>query len=131
MLITDPWPDTLDDFVQGLAHLYARQVTDTTTVVWCPRWWAHPEAVWRLEAVWRAGAALQTGGPLWASVWMRDHLDPHMRRLMDPAGPWRYCNARTGHRDLIGPLPLEPRPGTGTAITNSVSQQPGVLARSL
>lgn len=108
--ITDPWPETLDDFVEQLAVLCARQVTDINETVWCPRWWEHPEAEFRLEALWQAGTALREGGPLWASVWMRDHVDPHMRRLTDPTGPYRYCSVRHGHKEMLGPLPVERRP---------------------
>lgn len=112
MLITEsPWPETLDEFVERLADLYRRQVTDTHEVVWCPEWWRHPEVVFRLEALWRAGRALKnSGGDMWATVWMRDHVDVHMKRVMDPQGVLRFCSVRNGHKDLLDPLPLSPRP---------------------
>lgn len=99
------WP-SLEAFVADyLCRVYARQVTDTTEAVWCPCWWEHPEAVERLTVLWRTReekGSTATG----LSGWWLDHCDPHMTRLLDPAGPFKYCSARHGHKGLLQPLPI-------------------------
>jgi Domain of unknown function (DUF4913) len=79
----------------------------TTGRFWCPSWWTHPEAVWRLTALWQAWEALTTDGQTGPSSWWLHHLDPHLRFLFDRSGPFAGC--RGGHTDL-DPLPVTPRP---------------------
>jgi hypothetical protein len=55
---------------------------------WSDTWWEYPEALSRLEAVWRAWEFLRLDGALGMSVFWRDHLDPHMRALTAPDGPF-------------------------------------------
>ena len=102
---------TLDRFVEDyLVHVYARHV-DGRTRTWCPRWWAHAEAVARLEALWRAWEHLRHEPALGASTWWRDHADPHMAALTDPDhGPWKHCSPDKGHSDRLQPLPAEACP---------------------
>ena len=96
------------EFVERyLSLVYARQVKDRSDTVWCPQWWAHPEAAIRLDAVWRAWEYFRGVGLVGMSAWFLDHADPHMRRLFDPRGPFRYCSAHAGHRSFLAPLPMK------------------------
>ncbi|WP_245714997.1 DUF4913 domain-containing protein [Micromonospora inyonensis] len=58
---------------------------------WCPRWWAHPEAVSRLHAGWQAWDALRASDPTGMSVWWVHHVDPHLDRLAAEYGPLNRC----------------------------------------
>ena len=74
--------------------------------LWCEQWWAHTEAVLRLEAMRRSFAGLHAQGPTGLGVWFRDHLDPGLIALLDPAGPFSWCEG--GH--------VEPRPLQAAAL---------------
>ncbi|WP_280269687.1 DUF4913 domain-containing protein [Nocardia wallacei] len=89
-----------------LSVIFARQVTDLADVVWCPEWWLHPEAVERLWIVWQAWEELALLGPVGMSDWWQWHCEPHMARLMDPRGPFKYCSVRHGHKPMLNPLPF-------------------------
>jgi hypothetical protein len=94
-----------------LSPLYARQVSDTPSAVWCPQWWAHPEACSRLDVLRRIyDEAIASGDPAMLSAWWLDHADPHMSRLLNPDGPFKYCSQRSGHKTLLAPLPTAPLP---------------------
>ena len=73
--------------------------------LWCEQWWAHTEAVLRLEAMRRSFAGLQAQGPTGLGVWFRDYLDPGLAALLDPAGPFSWCEG--GH---VEPRPLTSQP---------------------
>ncbi len=100
------------EFVESyLSVAYARDVT-TGYHVWCPQWWQHTEAVVRLDSLWRSWEFHRLDGATGLSEWWIGHADPHMRVLLDPNGPFKACSALRGHRDSIGPLPLQsPPPG--------------------
>lgn len=99
------------EFVENyLSVLYRRQVSDLSDTVWCREWWKHPEAMVRLDALWRAWEHLRQDGATGMSVWLLDHADPHMKVLLDPRGPFKYCSVRNGHKDMLGPLPLTTPP---------------------
>lgn len=78
---------------------------------WCPRWWDHPEAVFRFEALYRAWTELAPEPGTAMSVWIRDHLDPCLRELLNPSGPFVDCahseRQRASNSDHI-PLPTLP-----------------------
>ncbi|MEU1204437.1 DUF4913 domain-containing protein [Nocardia sp. NPDC005825] len=96
------------EFVENyLSLVYRRQVTDISDTVWCPEWWKHAEAVARLDAMWRAWEHFRHDGKTGLSVWFLDHADPHMAKLFDPKGPFKYCSVRNGHKDMLTPLPLK------------------------
>ncbi|WP_228837525.1 DUF4913 domain-containing protein [Nocardia amamiensis] len=96
------------DFVENyLAEVYRRQVTDLSDTVWCPEWWKHAEAVARLDALWRAWEHYRQDGATGLSIWFLDHADPHMQKLFDPKGPFKYCSVRNGHKDMLSPLPTK------------------------
>ncbi|MGA5183088.1 DUF4913 domain-containing protein [Streptomyces pseudogriseolus] len=77
---------------------------------WCPLWFEHPVAVARLHACWLAWQELTdpaTCGYTGPSVWHRDHLDPCIRELRSPSGPFTGCTKgehQIGHR-LPGIVP--------------------------
>ncbi|MFC9895924.1 DUF4913 domain-containing protein [Nocardia sp. NPDC127579] len=101
------------EFVENyLSLIYRRQVTDISETVWCPEWWKHAEAVARLDALWRAWEHYRKVPGTGLSVWFLDHADPHMTKLFDPRGPFKYCSVRNGHKDMLSPLPLK-SPGKG------------------
>ncbi|MDG4803269.1 DUF4913 domain-containing protein [Micromonospora sp. WMMD980] len=102
--------DEYDAALAGLAvwvqHLllpiYGREVTSGTP--WCPRWWEHAEAIAVLHGLWLAWQELTGpgGGLSGPASWHRDHLNPVMTSLRDPAGPFAGC--KTGvHRAKDGP----------------------------
>ncbi|CAM4067030.1 DUF4913 domain-containing protein [Nocardia sp. NPDC046473] len=96
------------EFVENyLSLVYRRQVTDLSDTVWCPEWWQHAEAIARLDAMWRAWEHFRLDGATGLSVWFLDHADPHMAKLFDPKGPFKYCSVRNGHKDMLSPLPLK------------------------
>ena len=83
-------------FVEFLAQLYAREVSDQRTGFrWCARWHHHAEAVARLEACWKAFEVLRLDPGTGASVWFRDHLDPCMTALTHAEGPFARCSDTT------------------------------------
>ncbi|MGQ4615074.1 DUF4913 domain-containing protein [Nocardia sp. R7R-8] len=90
-----------------LSVVYRRQVTDLSDTVWCPEWWQHAEAVARLDALWRAWEHYRQDASTGLSVWFLDHADPHMAKLFDPKGPFKYCSVRNGHKDMLSPLPTK------------------------
>ena len=107
------------EFVAGLiAPLYANDARDQRTDFrWCSKWFHHTEAVARLEACWKAFEVLRLDPGTGASVWFRDHADPCMNALTDPAGPFARCSD-TAHK-LPKPLPLADHPPTSSTFTGS------------
>jgi len=74
---------------------------------WCRRWWKHAEAISRLEAIWQAMRYDGASGP---AVWWRDYADPHLRVLLDEAGPFFDCDATKELHKLPDTPPVEPSP---------------------
>ncbi|MFR9750234.1 DUF4913 domain-containing protein [Nocardia sp. 004] len=101
------------EFVEKhLSKVYQRQVTDHSDTVWCPEWWRHHEAYIRLDALWQAWEYYRNVVGTGMSVWFLDHADPHMAKLFDPNGPFKYCSVRNGHKGMLSRLPVEPlQPG--------------------
>ena len=104
----------LEEFItEFLAPTYGRSLIGGR--LWCPSWWLHIEAVYRLDGLWRSWEFLRLDAATGASVWMRDHADHHMSMLMSDAGPFKGCSPAKGHRepepqDDWSVLPLEPAP---------------------
>ena len=92
----------VEDF---LSKVYARPVRAQASWRWCPQWWAHPEAVSRLEALWQAFEALRLDPGLGPATWWRDYADPTMGALSDPAGTFAACSDK-GHQ-VPPDLPVE------------------------
>lgn len=119
MTVADEWAEappaaaelfypSLECFVaEQLAPLYRRQLGHGRT--WCRAWWAHAEAITRLEALWRSWEHLRLEPALGMSVWLRDHADPHMAVLLDPDGPFKGCSPDR-HAARLEPLPVDPPP---------------------
>lgn len=114
-------PD-LPAFVAWLTSTWRREIDDGRIRTWCPRWWAHPEAIAVLDGLWRAWEQLRLPehaalGP--ATFW-RDWAYPLMRELTAEDGPFARCSPATGHcKDPLPPLPLDdPEPGMFTAQDN-------------
>ncbi len=91
--------------------------------VWCPQWWAHREAVDRLEALWRAWEHLRLDGTTGMSIWWRDHADHHLDKLCDSDGPFSRC--RKGHVGENNPLPCDPPPEGFFADRDDPPPRPG------
>jgi hypothetical protein len=59
---------------------------------WCPQWWAHPEAVNRLNALHAAyGQAVADDT---VSAWWIQHWDSHARVLFSQHGPFSNCQSK-------------------------------------
>ncbi|MBB6439516.1 DUF4913 domain-containing protein [Streptomyces candidus] len=72
--------------------------------VWCPDWFAHAQALSRLDSIWRAWENLRFDPALGMSNWWLHHADPNLRALMDPVtGPFGRC--LDGH-ERQEPLPV-------------------------
>lgn len=96
---------TVNDFVTDWLAPVIRRKLDGQTLTWCPRWWAHPEAVVRLTALWRAWEHLRLDPALGMSQWFLHHCDPHLRELMNAdTGPLAKCSVTDGHAS-VRPLP--------------------------
>lgn len=80
--------------------------------VWCPRWWDHPEAVFRFEALRRAWTELAPEPGVALSIWIRDHLDPCLHQLLSPAGPFADCTHNPRARAVIQHTPVATLPMT-------------------
>lgn len=101
--------DTLTVWVHAtITSMIARPLRGD--LVWCPQWWDHPEAVFRFEALRRAWTELASEPGSAMSVWTRDHLDPCLRELLSPLGPFADCAQNTRGRVLNGHTPLPTLP---------------------
>jgi len=96
---------SVEAFVEGFLSL-ATELRTGGPVAWCPKWWAHPQAVMRVSALWRAWETLRLEPGTGMSTWWTLHFDPHMRALVDAErGPFAFCGRE--HADgKPGPLPL-------------------------
>lgn len=109
--IANGYPTVFAFVNEYLSRVYSRQVTDISDTVWCPEWWRHPEAAIRLHALWQAWEHFRLQGGPGISFWFLDHADPHMAKLFDPRGPFKYCSVRNGHKKMLDRLPLEDQVG--------------------
>ncbi|MBO1751320.1 DUF4913 domain-containing protein [Actinotalea sp. BY-33] len=82
---------------------------DLRTHRWDPRWWEYTEIIARLEALWQAWEYQRTDGMTGLAVFFRDYLDPAMREITSPEGPfWRLSDVQD--RDLPEQWPHDPPP---------------------
>jgi hypothetical protein len=79
-------------------------------LTWCPIWWEHAEAVFRLEALRRAWAELAPEPGAAMSIWIRDHLDPCLRELLSPIGPFADCAHNERYRSITSHTPVPTLP---------------------
>ena len=110
--------DELDDTIDAdqlivwvhthITSMIARPLRGDLT--WCPVWWEHTEAVFRFEALHRAWAELAAEPGTAMSVWIRDHLDPCLRELLSPLGPFADCAHNERYRTITTHTPVAPLP---------------------
>jgi len=100
------YPDVQTWVEQYLVVVFSRTIGGEHR--WCRQWWAHPEAHTRLEALWRAWEHLRLDPQTGIAVWLRDHLDHQLPRLMAPTGPFARCTIDRHEPDR--PLPVTPPP---------------------
>jgi hypothetical protein len=87
---TGPFFGSLLEFVvEHFGPVYARNTSPT--VRWCASWWDHAEAIYRLEALWRTWELYRLEPRLGIASWLRDYLDPQLRELTSPTGPFASC----------------------------------------
>ncbi|MEU6720677.1 DUF4913 domain-containing protein [Nonomuraea sp. NPDC046802] len=82
------WVDDL------LIPTYLSDRIPSSTALWCPTWWEHDEAVARLHGLWfewQQWTDPEAGGLTGPGTWHRDCLDPAMRELRAPDGPFSRC----------------------------------------
>jgi hypothetical protein len=91
------YDSAVEFFVELLAPSYVREVNEGAAFAWCSEWYKHPEALIRMESIWRAWEHLRLEPALGISTWWLNHVDPHMRVLMDKEGPFKKC-AYDGHK---------------------------------
>lgn len=98
---------SLPEFVREFfVPMFPRDVKHSPGQTWCPKWWEHPEAIYRLESLWRSWEHLRLDPALGSSTWLRDHLDHHLPRLLDASGPFKGCSF-DGHTVRDYTLPIE------------------------
>lgn len=86
----EPFYGSLLEFVvEGFAPVYCRATSPTMR--WCPSWWDHAEAIYRLEALWRSWETYRLEPRLGIASWLRDFLDPQLRELTASTGPFAQC----------------------------------------
>ncbi|MFY1633723.1 DUF4913 domain-containing protein [Solwaraspora sp. WMMB335] len=79
---------------------------------WCPQWWRHAEAIWRLELLWRSwevNRLAATGMSAWSI-----EVDRHIHELLGDDGPFRQCRAadddRAARHTEVASATAEPAP---------------------
>ena len=115
-------PDELQVWVETHLAPLVRKTTTTGEgggIRWCRHWSEHGEAVERFRALYLAYQQLSgEGSGTWLSVYLRDHLDPHLATLTSPYGPFHACTPRK-HSTAVEPL---------GQVAASPNQQVGVTA---
>ena len=100
------YPGLEEWVVEHFARMFTRPLSPALR--WCPQWWAHAEALSRLEALWRTWEAARLDPLQGIAVWYRDFADPQLLVLFSPAGPFAQCTADRHSPDR--PLPTIPAP---------------------
>lgn len=102
---------TVEEFVTRLLFPTYQRNLRRESVSWCPRWWAHAEAITRLDALWRAFEHLRLDPALGGARWWLTYADPTMKALLAEDGPFAACRYDR-HTAIggLGPLPADPAP---------------------
>lgn len=107
--------DVLHAWVEDHIAPMVRKTTTTGEgggVRWCRQWWEHVDATERFIALYLAFQELSVDeSATWLSVYLRDHLDPHLSTLTSPYGPFYACSPRK-HSDAVEALGTDERPST-------------------
>lgn len=102
------FPDSGTWVAEWLAPVVRRPMK--AGVVWCPQWWAHPEALVRVDALWRAWETARTAGGEGMSLWWITHFESHWAALTDSVrGPFAACKDQT-HEGRLEPLACDSPP---------------------
>lgn len=102
----------LDVWVQTWFLPTFRRTSDAANHRWCEKWWAHAEAVLRLEATRTAFLAMTAEGGAGVATWLREVLDIQLAHLTSDEGPFRQCKqAPTAKHTQLPVLPAIPIPG--------------------
>ncbi|MGO0605546.1 DUF4913 domain-containing protein [Brevibacterium linens] len=94
---------------EWLLPTYSRPLDDVARFRWDPQWWRYPEVVMRLEPLWISWEKMRLEGGPSMVVFYRDYLDPMMRVILDPDGPFHTYNPHKDKPDATRenlPLPL-------------------------
>jgi Domain of unknown function (DUF4913) len=122
--VTAPDLDSLHEWVTSQIAPMVRKTTTTGEgggIRWCRQWWLHHDAVERFTAIYLAFAQLsQEESPIWFSVFLRDHVDPHLAVLTSPYGPFCAC---TPHRHSSAIEPLGQAELAVTSISGGIDDQ--------
>ncbi|AKU15046.1 DUF4913 domain-containing protein [Luteipulveratus mongoliensis] len=94
---------------------------------WCPRWWAHSEAISVLDGLWESFEVMRLEPIPAMSLWRRDHLYPHMAHLTRPDGTFWQCGLDKRTREFKHVVPdmwpvEQPPPGVFTAEPSLADQ---------
>jgi hypothetical protein len=104
-----------------LAPLIRRRLGGAHT--WCTHWWAHAEAVLLITALWETWEHFRYEGALGMSIWLRDHLYPHLGILLSKDnGPFAAC--KPDRHVQMDPLPTTPAPAGMWAAVAFSNPQP-------
>ncbi len=108
------YPDLNSWVTNFLSCIYERP-TGSQKRTWCPQWWKHDEAVYRLQALWLSWEYTRVNdGPNGAATWLVNYADPIMNVLFDLEGPFEGCDVNRGHSEERphedGRLPCDPPP---------------------
>lgn len=96
---------TSEQFFEGfLKHVYARD-PDNSAVIWCPRWFEHPEALYVVEELWRSWETQRMVPGVGEAIWLVNFFYPLMTKLTDATGGFHGCSAKKGHTPQCVPLP--------------------------
>jgi hypothetical protein len=92
----------LEEWVVGWLAPTVRRQHNENAFRWCPHWWAHAEAISRLNGLWEAWENARTDGAVAMLGWWQV-LDHHLTILTSTGGPFAQCT-QTGHRSDGTPL---------------------------
>jgi hypothetical protein len=98
---------SVDDWVNAWWRVHFARDLSSSQIVWCEKWWDHPEALSRLTGLWERweDLRLESGG---LATWWRE-ADICTSALMSPAGPFRLCKTGESPRHrVIDPLRASP-----------------------
>ena len=110
----EPMYGDVEEWVREVfAPVFARSIGGP--VKWCAQWWAHGEAVLRLEALWRSWEIHRLDPGRGMATWLRDFADNQLAALLADGGTFRTCTPDS-HLPMAA-LSLTPAAGPGGLTT--------------